>query len=43
MMKLESSDEPPWLMKGSVYQEPLFPPAMLDEFLLQKLEAHRTK
>ena len=25
------------------YQEPLFPPAMLDEFLLQKLEAHRTK
>ena len=25
------------------YKEPLFPPAMLDEFLLQKLEAHRTK
>ena len=25
------------------YQEPLFPPATLDEFLLQKLEAHRTK
>lgn len=25
------------------YGEPLFPPEMLDEFLLQKLEAHRTK
>ena len=25
------------------YKEPLFPSAMLDEFLLQKLEAHRTK
>jgi len=25
------------------YQEPVFPPAMLDEFLAQKLEAHRTK
>ena len=25
------------------YKEPLFPPAMLDEFMLQKLDAHRTK
>ncbi len=25
------------------YKEPLFPPAMLDEFLQQKLDAHRTK
>ena len=25
------------------YQEPLFQPALLDEFLLQKLDAHRTK
>lgn len=25
------------------YKEPLFPPEMLDEFLLQKLDAHRTK
>ena len=25
------------------YQEPLFQPAILDEFLLQKLDAHRTK
>lgn len=25
------------------YKEPLFPPAMLDEFLMQKLDAHRTK
>ena len=25
------------------YKEPLFPPAMLDEFMLQKLDARRTK
>jgi hypothetical protein len=25
------------------YKEPLFPPAMLDAFMLQKLDAHRTK
>ena len=25
------------------YKEPLFQPAMLDEFMLQKLDAHRTK
>ena len=25
------------------YKEPLFPPDMLDEFMLQKLDAHRTK
>ena len=25
------------------YKEPLFPQEMLDEFLLQKLDAHRTK
>ena len=25
------------------YQEPLFQPTLLDEFLLQKLDAHRTK
>lgn len=25
------------------YKEPIFPPEMLDRFLLQKLDAHRTK
>ena len=32
-----------FLREAFGYQEPLFQPALLDEFLLQKLDAHRTK
>lgn len=32
-----------FLREAFGYKEPLFPQEMLDEFLLQKLEAHRTK
>ena len=32
-----------FLREAFGYQEPLFQPARLDEFLLQKLDAHRTK
>ena len=32
-----------FLREAFGYQEPLFQPALLDEFMLQKLDAHRTK